>query len=299
MKGRPLAALKESRKPFTSRDLRLASGLVLGLFLLVHFSNIALGLISTHAMEAADPWLMAPWRSVPGTALLGGALLVHFGLALRALYGRRTLRMSSREAAQLGLGLAIPFLLAAHVVVTRIEPSLTGKAVGFVDEVRSLWITHPGKGVQQVLLLLVAWSHVSLGLWFWLRTKSWFTDFAPRLFAASLLVPILALLGFAEAGKQVSALPVPYVPPAATGWFGPDELTLALYALFALAILAAFAARSLRAFALRHSRVRVTYPDGQVVTVLAGSSVLEASRMAQNPPCLDVRRAGPLLDLPR
>ena len=53
-----------------SRSLRIWSGTVLGLYLVTHFANIALGLVLVAAMEAAVPVLGAPWRSLPGTVLL-------------------------------------------------------------------------------------------------------------------------------------------------------------------------------------------------------------------------------------
>ncbi|MET0527512.1 MAG: hypothetical protein ABW003_04055, partial [Microvirga sp.] len=93
------------------REIRLASGLVLGLFLLTHFSNHALGLVSVEAMEAGRQWFNRLWRNPVGTTLLYGSLLLHFLLALYALYWRRTLRMPLREAGQLILGLALPFLI--------------------------------------------------------------------------------------------------------------------------------------------------------------------------------------------
>jgi len=278
------AVRSKLRGAVNARSLRLWSGLVLGLFLLMHFSNIGLGLISTGVMDAAAPWLMAPWRTPPGTALLSSALLAHFCLALKALYRRQTLRMSRREAAQLALGLLIPFLLVPHVVVARIEPDMTGHAIHFHDLVRSMWIKAPLKGLQQAVVLVVAWSHGCLGLWFWLRTKVWFPRFASFLFAGALLVPVLALLGFTEAGKQLAASPVDFdAAPPFPGWVGSAVMTLALYGLFAGAILAVLAARLLRMWNGRHSRIRVTYPDGQVITVPAGYSILEASRLAQIP----------------
>ena len=266
------------------RNRRLVSGLVVGAFLLTHFANIGLGLVSTAAMDAATPFLMAPWRSPPGTLLLMGALALHFGLALRALYGRRTLRMGFREGAQLGLGLAIPFLLASHVVVTRIEPSLTGHGLDFTDEVRNLWVRAPLKGLLQVLLLLGVWSHACLGLWFWLRTKRWFPRASAPLLALAIMVPLLALLGFAEAGKEVATLVPPAAAPAGPGP-GPDpaDITTALWALLAALIGGVLGLRGLRQWRTRHARIRITYPDGQVVLVARGWSVLEASRVARVP----------------
>ena len=82
-----------------SREIRLVTGLVLGAFLLTHFSNHALGLVSVEAMEAGRAWFNRLWRNPVGTVLLYGSILVHFLLALLALYRRRTLRMPLREAA--------------------------------------------------------------------------------------------------------------------------------------------------------------------------------------------------------
>ena len=90
------AALAGSRLPW--REIRLVSGLVLATFLLTHFSNHALGLVSIEAMEAGRAWFNRLWRNPVGTVLLYGSVLVHFLLALQALYRRRTLRMPVREA---------------------------------------------------------------------------------------------------------------------------------------------------------------------------------------------------------
>src|SRR3954447_16080535 len=135
--------------PPSLRDVRLASGMILGLFLLTHFGNHALGLVSVDAMETARQGFSALWRNPIGTALLYGSLTVHFGLALDALFRRRTLRMPVREAAQLILGLALPFLLVAHVVGTRVEFTLTGREVGYPDVLRGLWVLNPENGLRQ------------------------------------------------------------------------------------------------------------------------------------------------------
>jgi adenylate cyclase len=268
-----------------SRNIRLWSGIVLALYLLDHFLNLALGLVSVGAMEWAAPLLSAPWRSPPGTALLLCALLAHFGLSLRSLHRRRTLAMSTREAAQLALGLLFPFLLVSHVVSTRIEPALTGTVASYGDVVRALWVTVPSSGVQQVMVLLVGWTHGCFGLWFWLRTKPWFPAWTWLLHAAALLVPILALLGFAEAGREIVAFADVTAPltRAPRGGVAPDDIRAALYAAFALAIAGVLAARTLRWWRGRHQRIRVGYPDGRSISVPRGFSVLEASRVAQIP----------------
>ncbi len=264
-----------------TRELRLWSGLALGLFLLMHFGNLGLGLVSVAAMEAAEGWLMGPWRTGPGTALLYGSLALHFGLTLRVLYRRRTMRMSGREAAQFGLGLLLPLLLAGHVVETRIVPALSGHAPNFGDVVKALLLRAPANGLVQIIALFVAWGHVSIGIWFWLRAKPWFPSASGSLLAIALLVPILALLGFAEAGKELASAPVPGPPPLPALGLLPGPLIVpGLQALLATIVGAVLAARAIRRWAGRHHTIRISFPKDRLVTVPAGSSVLEASRMA-------------------
>jgi len=59
--------------------VRLASGLTLFTFALLHFLNHALGLWSLDAMAAFQHWRLAVTRSAPGTVALGAALVVHGG----------------------------------------------------------------------------------------------------------------------------------------------------------------------------------------------------------------------------
>ncbi|MGO4706896.1 adenylate/guanylate cyclase domain-containing protein [Microvirga sp. 2MCAF38] len=275
----------EAESGVRSREVRLVTGLILGLFLLTHFSNHALGLVSIEAMEEGRRWFNLLWRNPIGTVFLYGSLTLHFALALQALFRRRTLRMPFREAAQLILGLSLPFLLIPHVVGTRVEFALTGRAVGYPDVVRGLWMIAPENGVRQIVALVVAWLHGCFGIYFWLRAKRWFPDAALALFAGALLIPVLALLGFAEAGKEISADPERFTYTSASPLSEdllPDIRTW-LYLTFAGLIGAVLVARGIRSYKMFATRVRVTYPSGQVVTVPQGFSVLEASRIAGIP----------------
>jgi adenylate cyclase len=116
----------------------------------------------------------------------------------------------------------------------------------------------------------------------------------PYLYAAALLIPVLALLGVAEAGREVARL------AAEPGWLRdlalkerhPDAAgTATLYRIeagilwgYAALVAGAFAARAVRAAALRRrGLVRVTYPDGRVVEAPPGTSILDASRIGGVP----------------
>ncbi|MFC1459039.1 adenylate/guanylate cyclase domain-containing protein [Microvirga arabica] len=275
------AALLKGRIPW--REIRLVSGLVLAAFLLTHFSNHALGLVSIEAMEAGRAWFNRLWRNPVGTVLLYGSLLLHFLLALQALYRRRTLRMPVREAAQLALGLSLPFLLIGHVTGTRIEWALTGHDSGYPEVVRSLWLLSPEIGARQAVALIIAWLHGCLGVYFWLRPKPWFPRWALLLYTGAILVPILALLGFAEAGREIAEAPERFAVRTPPGSDLLPRVGPGLYAFFGGLLALTIAGRIVRSANLWSRRVRIRYPNDQVVTVPSGFSVLEASRTAGIP----------------
>src|SRR5690606_24419375 len=156
------------------RTARLASGLVLMVFVTMHLANLALSLISMDVADAGLDWLTEPWRTLPGTVLLYGAAAVHIVLVLRALYLKRTPRMPAREAAQIVLGLLIPLLIAEHILGVRVYATMTGTDIDYEFVARALWIDTPWTGVKQVFALLAIWAHGCLGLHFWLRYRDWY-----------------------------------------------------------------------------------------------------------------------------
>src|SRR5262245_47418343 len=106
------------------RPVRLGCGLLLFAYLVTHFANHALGLVSLHAMEEARLWFLALWRNPLGETALLGALLAHWLLGLWLIYRRRTLRMPVWEATQIILGLMVTPFLDYHVVVNRYADGL-------------------------------------------------------------------------------------------------------------------------------------------------------------------------------
>jgi adenylate cyclase len=264
-----------------------------GLYVTMHLLNHALGLVSVDAQEAARPWVMAFWHSAPGQLLLYGSVAVHASLGLAALYRRRHFRVARWEAAQLLLGLAVPYLLLVHIVNTRGTRLLAGIDITYPYEIAHLWL-NPWSRFRQVTLVLLVWGHFSVGLHFWLRLKSWYRKAWLPILLAYVLVPVLGLLGFAEAGLQVAARSradpewhrmiaragVPadrrraQVRVALQNWAGPAWLSFAG---------AVFFAGQARNWLERRKCFGVTYPEGDAVRAPIGMSVLEVSRMIERP----------------
>jgi adenylate cyclase len=277
------------------RRLRLLSGLVMLAYVTMHLLNHAVGLISLKAMEDVLWYVFRIWTNRPAQALLYGSFLIHYLLALSALWQRRTLRLRFTEAAQLVLGFAMPLLLVRHVVGTRISDSFFHTDIGYYAYL--LWIYFvraPGQGYLQMLVLVVAWAHAMIGLHFWLRVRPWYGRLQPPALIVAVLVPVLALLGMIEAGRQLAAL------AADPGWTGKafanmtlpspegarvlERITEVLTRVFVGAVAAVLLARLVRrGWQRRRGLVRIGYPDGRFVEVVPGTSVLEASRLAGIP----------------
>src|SRR3954453_12949027 len=182
---------------------RLASGLVLFAFVLTHFLNHALGHVSLEAMQQVQGVRRAVWGSWPGSILLYGAAAVHVGPALWKLVNRRTWRLPAWEAAQIALGLWIPFVGVAHVMTTRGLSAFYGVYPTYAIELRLLW---PAKALMQSLLLVIVWLHAMVGLHHWLRIKPWYQAWSPPFLVLAVLVPTLALTGWIEGARRVALM---------------------------------------------------------------------------------------------
>jgi len=278
-----------------ARRLRAASGVVLFAYVLTHLLNHALGLVSIAAMEAGRTWFLALWRNPLGTVLLYGALLTHVTLALRHLYRRQHLRMPAWEATQTALGLAIPVLIAPHIIGTRIEAALFGVHDTYARLLTILWVLSSANAGRQLLVIALAWVHGCIGLHYWLRLRPWYGRVAAPALGVAVLVPVLAGLGFMEAGREATALARDPARRATLLWDGGAPLSDAeratltglergLIAVFVLALGGVATARAARASVQRRrGTIRLTYPGNRLVSVPPGFSVLEASRQARIP----------------
>jgi adenylate cyclase len=269
------------------RQIRLATGLVLFVYATLHFANHALGNISIGAMESGLVLQRLIWQSLPGAVILYLSLLTHMGLGFWALYARRRFRWTRLEASQLVLGLTIPFLLANHLIGTRIAMSQFGLEKGYAQELVGFWVNSPLLGALQAVLLLMVWIHGCLGIHFWLRLKPFYPRVKEPLLAAAVLLPTLALLGYYHGGEHTLLLvqdPAWRARNLSPGHIGTpaqnavllDERTRLLVAL-AAALAATILARGFRRWQEnRVGSIRLTYPD-RTIRVARGFSVLEAS----------------------
>jgi len=269
------------------RQVRLACGLVLFAYLVSHFLNHALGNISMDALAAGVYYHVLFWQFLPVAIVFYTAALLHTGLGIWALYERREFRWKAIEPLQLVLGLSIPALVITHVVGVRLGQTLFGHEKLYPQVFFAYWIVWPLKMWLMYAVLVIAWTHGCIGLYFWLRMKPFFKRAAPFLLAAAVLVPTLAMLGLYQGGRSV-------VDSDSTEWraenLSPDRVgTLAEQAVlskfedyFLIGYLGLVAlvllARGVRAATeRRRGMIKLSYGNGRTVRVPKGLSVLEAS----------------------
>ena len=282
------------RAPAIRRRVRLASGLVLLCFVAMHLADLALGLSSIGAMDRGRAWSLAPWQPWPCQALLLGAAVAHAVLGLQALAARRTLRLSRTDWVQLLLGLATPPLILAHVVSLQVASDLDrafDADYGFALAV--YWRYAPAYALQQLAAVLAVYVHGVVGLQAWLVLRPSWPRVAPFLLPAAFALPVLALLGFAQAGQEVllrlDREPVWAARVAADlDLLGAlrgrlDAIEEAVLLAYGAALAAAALALCVNLLRLRSRPIAVDYGDGLAVRGRAGLSILDVSRLGHVP----------------
>jgi adenylate cyclase len=268
------------------RQVRLITGLVMFVYIFSHFFNHALGNISYDAMETWLRYHVWFWRIPIVNDTLYLAAIIHFSLGLWALYQRRHFRYSTAEITQLVLGLSIPLWLAGHLGAERLGGALFGwPPFNYASALYTYWVTAPYNIAVQFISLTVAWTHACIGLYFWLRLKSFFDWAAPALLSVAVLMPALAMIGAHHGGREVAQLAedsewrnenLKRVPAGQARLI--TEISLVYFPVaYGAAIGLVFAGRGLRTFReRRRGMVTISYPNRQV-RVPKGMSVLEAS----------------------
>ncbi len=274
--------------------LRSVSGIVLFAFVFSHLLNHAVGLVSLEVANEALEVFRAVWGNPISSLLVTIAFVVHLVIALITLYRRRTLRMSPWEAAQLILGLLIPLLLAEHVIGTMGADRVFDVRTDYTYIQTVFWIAAPSSGIQQVIVLLIAWIHGCLGLHYWWQVKPWYPRAVPIFYAVAVLVPTLSLAGIISSGVEVIAL-AERVPDFVDQVFERARLTRESIDFvvigtdgfqwgYGAVVVAVLAARWVP-YAVRRitGAPRLSYPGDRVVSLQPGVTVLEASRAAGIP----------------
>lgn len=258
------------------RSARLWSGLILFTFVLMHFLNHALGIFGIATLEYVQLWRVGIWRSTIGTVLLYGAALVHVIFVLKRIVGRRTWRMPLREAFQIALGLAIPFLLYQHAIGTRYVAEFANVNDAYAVTLQHLW---PNRAYTQTALTLIVWIHGIIGIHYSMRLQPWYPRIREPFLIIAVIIPVLAIAGYISAGREAVALAHPDARWSAEQAAVYTQMARNTYTV--LLVAAAALALAIAALALMRRfgrRIPIRYVGHGGVALPRGSTLLEASR---------------------
>src|SRR5215212_8540725 len=225
------------------------------------------------------------WYSRPGTVLLYGAFIIHFMMALIAVYERRTFRLPPLELLRIVLGFTMPILLIGHAASTRLAYELFGLSSDYTRVVGLIFAA--GNQGWQLGLMAPGWLHGCLGLHFAFNRRWWYRQFRFVLFSIALLLPVLAALGFIAMGRELvantdaAAAVREYLSPAnAVQRLAIQQWKDNLLNWYFSIIFAAFMAREIRNLVERRRKglVKVAYP-GQTVSVPRGRARCSTCRV--------------------
>jgi adenylate cyclase len=266
--------------------LRLWSGLVLVAYAATHLANHSVGLLSLADMEAVRQYFVGFWRSWPGTIALAGSMLVHLSLVVAKLIRGKTWRLPRWQWAQIALGLTIPWALSEHLLATRLGHEVYGYEDSYTFVIAVGWPSHIW---PMVWLIGAVWIHGCIGVHFWGRLYPWYRRLRPWLLAIAVLLPALGFAGYTSAGKEIAAkraadkfwtgdmLRAANFPGRKVIDFvksGKESADLALVSLVVVLV----GARLVRMIQAKRDKIVLSYPQGQRLAVLRGTTVLEASR---------------------
>jgi adenylate cyclase len=289
-----LARIEEFTRGISVRQIRIVCGVILFAYLTSHFLNHALGNISVEAMTWGLRYHLLFWQFLPVVIVLYTAVLVHGGLGIWALYERRQFRWKAIEPLQLALGLSVPALIAAHVINMRLGHTIFAHDRFYPQVLHGYFAAMSPRFGSTMFALVIAWIHGCIGLYFWLRMRTFFRRAAPFLLAAAVLVPVLAMLGIYQGGRAVmkdSADPAwraANLSPDKVGTPAETETLEIITSYFVIGYLGliglALIARGARALNERRGgMITLSYGNGRSIRVPKGLSVLEASLRYQVP----------------
>jgi adenylate cyclase len=140
---------------------------------------------------------------------------------------------------------------------------------------------------------MVVWMHAAIGLYSWLVLKPVWQRIGGLVLPLLFAVPILALLGFAEAGKEViaklatepdwRALITANLRKASKAAAELDPLKAQLLTGYAVLVLAAVAFLAWRILSTRYQKVTDAYDEGLSAKGRRGLSILELSLLNHVP----------------
>ena len=274
------------------RRSRSISGCILFFYVLTHLLNHSLGLISLDTMEQGRAIFLRFWRHDVLFYMLYGALSIHFLLGIYALSRRRSFKMSRKEWIRNFCAILIPFFLASHLSVTLWGSRFLGLNDSYAFMIISTYIFDPFGYIILGLMLLVVWTHGSIGIIGLIEFREFYSNQRGLFHGLIFGLPLLAYGGYIRASIELSESsknsPIAILEIISNSNFTAeigekivslsDLLQFLIYPILLCLFAAFYFFRNL--IEKRFNSIQVQYTDGTSLYISKGSSLLEASQKA-------------------
>ncbi len=281
-----------ARKHQLSTKFRTYSGWILFFYASTHLLNHSMGIFGLDVMEQARLIFIGFWRLPVFEWLVVSCLVTHFVFVLVKLFTKSTYKgLSSSEWVQIVLGFMVPFVITGHIFETKIASKLFGTSDTYThylhwspDYVLILFIS----------VVVVVWTHGCIGIRLYIKQKRWYPKWKNWLSGIAIALPILAIWGTVSADQEVQRLGEdPVWTSELIAKSNPNNIDLYhwteswgyYFVTFYLVFIALF--YGVRKLVLnlrkRRSGILIRYLDGPEVSVVKGTSLLEASLQANIP----------------
>ena len=274
------------------RRFRTISGCILFFYVFTHLLNHSLGLISLDTMEQGRTIFLRFWRHDILFYLLYGALSIHFLLGIYALSRRRSFQMSRKDWIRNFCAILIPFFLASHLSVTLWGSRFLGLNDSYTFMIISTYIFDPAGYIILGLMLLVVWTHGSIGIIGLIEFREFYSNHRGLFHGVIFGLPLLAYGGYIRASIELSETsknsPITILEIISNSNFTAeigekivslsDLLQFLVYPILLCLFVAFYFFRNL--LEKRFNSIQVQYTDGTSINVSKGSSLLEASHKA-------------------
>lgn len=274
------------------RRSRSISGCILFFYVFTHLLNHSLGLISLDTMEQGRAIFLRFWRHDVLFYMLYGALSIHFLLGIYALSRRRSFKMSRKEWIRNFCAILIPFFLASHLSVTLWGSRFLGLNDSYAFMIISTYIFDPFGYIILGLMLLVVWTHGSIGIIGLIEFREFYSNQRGLFHGLIFGLPLLAYGGYIRASIELSESsknsPIAILEIISNSNFTAeigekivslsDLLQFLIYPILLCLFAAFYFFRNL--IEKRFNSIQVQYTDGTSLYVSRGSSLLEASQKA-------------------
>ena len=295
------------------RKIRMFSGAVLFLYVIMHLLNHSVNVFSINLADAVRSNYFNPiWQNPVALVLLYGSLIVHMILGFSSIMTRKSFKMKAKDWIQIIFPVLALLFLLQHIAASFIITKIFGG-----EETYSLLFSVMNSespsdliagAVLFSLMTIFIWVHGVIGLDSYLKqqavhhNKFVFYIRYPSVFRFIYwVVPIGAVLGWLSGIRNMSfiaqiqsfetGMPIPnylgsiifkYIPQEAfPAVMQVEPLVMKYYPLFVLFIILVCIFNVVRARFF--GRIIVNYPGGETVSIPKGTSVLEASRKAGVP----------------